>query len=884
MGDDLMKFAHTIRTSASLAALAVAALAAPALAQDSAQADGAAAADNQIVVTGVFSAKSIENAPISISAVTAEELSQQIANSSADLIRNVPGVFVNSSLGEIRNVVFSRGVSANSLDGDGGYYYVSMQEDGLPVEPITSGNFGPDYFSRPDIMLDRLEGLRGGTATVTGNNAPGGIFNYISRTGKSHPGFEVQGKLGLEGDGKNPYYRVDAYAGGEVGNGLYYAIGGFYRKSDGSRDPGYALNKGGQIRANLLWDYGNGSVRFDAKYLNDHNGWFEFTPAFNYDEPKIAAGFDNTSSVLPPANAHSFTNPDGSTGSWDASDLVHARTLSFGMTWDHELADGIKVQNRARYSENKTDWSTGGLIFPLSVDDFFLSILTGTLGLPGTTTYKVRGTDQVAAEVFSFSGFDHSVVTNNLPNQHILENGVLSQAALSTKYRSRSFQDQFTLSASLGDHSLAAGASFAHSRYSQANGAAGIGVSALTPTPQVYDITHTLPDGTVLQVTDPAGFAAQGGGLLDGDGVRGTQRQISVFAGDEWQVTDRLSVDGGIRYEDIRYDITNLTLGAAVAVNGGGGADGNPLTLWDNTRNTYGAPTNTKRNFHYLNYTGAVNYEVSDNFQAYVRYTRGKKAPDFRGIADIDTPSEISTQFPEPQIITQVEVGLKYRQDNLRVALFPFYSKLSNVGSTQTFTDENGKFYTPPTVYGQIETYGVEIDADADIGSMLNLRTAITLQNPKASKFGLWIANDPGSPDDELQSTPKGDADNNPKILTRTTATLTPVDSLSLFLTHSYTGKRAANRANAWYLPGFHTFDFGAAYEFGPDKRFKLQANVNNVFNQFGIMSWARSGGFLASLDRQGLTKEAVAADPNQLLSIVAVQPRSFWLTGTVKF
>lgn len=262
---------------------------------------------------------------------------------------------MNSSLGEIRNVVFSRGVSANSLDGDGGYYYVSMQEDGLPVEPITSGNFGPDYFSRPDIMLDRLEGLRGGTATVTGNNAPGGIFNYISRTGKSHPGFEVQGKLGLEGDGKNPYYRVDAYAGGEVGNGLYYAIGGFYRKSDGSRDPGYALNKGGQIRANLLWDYGNGSVRFDAKYLNDHNGWFEFTPAFNYDDPKIAAGFDNTSSVLPPANAHSFTNPDGSTGSWDASDLVHARTLSFGMTWDHELADGIKVQNRARYSENKTD-------------------------------------------------------------------------------------------------------------------------------------------------------------------------------------------------------------------------------------------------------------------------------------------------------------------------------------------------------------------------------------------------------------------------------------------------------------------------------------------------------------------------------------------------
>lgn len=880
-----MKRAESIRLSASVAAIALFALASPAIAQNAAaQSDAEPAPSREIVVTGVFSAKSIENAPISIAAVTAEELSQQIANSSADLIKNVPGVFVNSSLGEIRNVVFSRGVSANSLDGDGGYYYVSMQEDGLPVEPVTVGNFGPDYFSRPDIMLDRLEGLRGGTATVTGNNAPGGIFNYISRTGKSHPGFEVQGKVGLEGDGKNPYYRMDAYAGGEIGKGLYYAIGGFYRKSDGARDPGYALNKGGQVRANLLWDYGQGSVRFDVKYLDDHNGWFEFTPAFGFDNPKIAKGFTNTSSVLPPPNPHSFTNPDGSTGSWDGSNLIHARTNSFGMTWDHELADGIKLQNRARYSENKTDWNTGGVIFPLTADDFFLSILTGTFGLPGTTTYKVRGTNQVAAEIFSFSGFDHTTVTNNLPNQQVLQNGVFSQAALTTKHRSRTFQDQLTLSADLGNHALAVGASFAHSRYRQTSGSAGIGVSALEPTPQVYDITHTLPNGTVLQVTDPAGFAAQGGGIFDGDGVSGTQRQISLFAGDEWQVTDRLSIDGGVRYEDIRYDITNLTLGAAAPVNGGAGADGNPLTLWDNSRNTYGAPTNTKRNFHYLNYTGAVNYEVSDNFQAYLRYTRGKKAPDFRGIADIDSPSEIATQFPEPQVITQIELGLKYRSAGVRVGVFPFYSKLSNVGSTQTFTDLNGQFYTPPTVYGEIETYGVEIDGDADFGDMLNLRTAITFQNPKASKFGLWLANTPGRGDDTLQSTPKGDADNNPKILTRTTATLTPMESLSLFVTHSYTGKRAANRANAWYMPGFHTFDFGAAYEFGAEKRFKLQANVNNVFNQFGVMSWARAGGFLNSLDRQGLTKAAVDANPNQLLSIIAIQPRSFWLTGTVKF
>jgi iron complex outermembrane recepter protein len=347
--------------------------------------------------------------------VTAEEIGRQVPVSAADLIRNVPGVFVNSSLGEIRNVVFSRGVSANSLDGAGGYYYVSLQEDGLPVEPATNDNFGPDYYARPDIMLSRLEGLRGGTATVTGTNAPGGIFNYISRTGKSDPGVEVQAKFGLEGDGRNPYYRADLYAGGRLSDDLYYAIGGFYRKSDGARNPGYALNKGGQVRANLLYDYGSGSIRFDTKYLNDHNGFFEFTPAINYRDPKIAPGFDKYSSVLPPRAPHSFTNPDGSTGRWDGSDLVHSRALSFGLTWDQDLSDTITIQNRARYAKNKSDWSSGALIFPLTLDDFFTNILVGSFGTAGVIDYRRQGTGELLARVNSFSGFDHTVTTNNLP-------------------------------------------------------------------------------------------------------------------------------------------------------------------------------------------------------------------------------------------------------------------------------------------------------------------------------------------------------------------------------------------------------------------------------------------------------------------------------------
>ncbi len=147
-------------------------------------------------------------------------------------------------------------------------------------------------------------------------------------------------------------------------------------------------------------------------------------------------------------------------------------------------------------------------------------------------------------------------------------------------------------------------------------------------------------------------------------------------------------MDVGLRYESLGYDVTNKnTSGTQPYGANNGGADGNPLTLYDNTRKTFGPNTRVKRDFSYFNYTGAVNYKVSDNFQAYVRYTRGKKAPDFGVISGIDTPAEIDKIFPNAQNIEQIEIGLKYHSHGIRLALYPFYSKLSDVADQQIFTE-----------------------------------------------------------------------------------------------------------------------------------------------------------------------------------------------------
>jgi outer membrane receptor for Fe3+-dicitrate len=203
---------------------------------------------DEIVVTGVFDKRKKMEASVAITTLNDKQISKLVPASAADLLKNVSGVYVNSSLGEIRNTVYSRGVSVGSNDGASGYYYVSMQEDGLPVTNATYGNYGPDYFLRSDATLGRLEAVKGGTASILGGNAPGGIFNYIMKEGGNTISGQVLSKYGVEGNGKNSFYRADFNVGGPLGNNWFWDAGGFYRYDEGARYPGYPINKGGQFR------------------------------------------------------------------------------------------------------------------------------------------------------------------------------------------------------------------------------------------------------------------------------------------------------------------------------------------------------------------------------------------------------------------------------------------------------------------------------------------------------------------------------------------------------------------------------------------------------------------------------------------------------------
>ena len=359
---------------------------------------------------------------------------------------------------------------------------------------------------------------------------------------------------------------------------------------------------------------------------------------------------------------------------------------------------------------------------------------------------------------------------------------------------------------------------------------------------------------------------------------------MSLFVGDTWYVNDEITIDAAVRYEKINYDAKNTAVNRNVpasAYNGGGGEDGNPATLYDNQANET-IELNVERDYDYFAYTGSVTYQWSADVSTYVRYSNSKKAPDMGSVVLLDTPFRVDNEFAQPQKIEQMEIGIKYLSDNWNIALFPFYSGLTNVGAIQQFTDEFGRNYLTPTRFGEVTTYGLEADVDWEITSSLRVRSALTLQTAEASGFGVWAPNDPGADDDVYTVGPDTDADNVPNVMFRGTITWDASDDIQTYLTSSYMGDRPANRQGAWDLPAYWMFDAGVTWNVNDN--WKVQGQIRNLFDEAGVMSWAAPGGFLASLDRQSVSQESIAANPNAIFGVAYDQPRSYWVTATYTF
>ena len=228
----------------------------------------------QVVVTGTAATGGLKkiDTSYSVTTATAQQIKEANPKSSADLLKLSPGVFPESSGGQT-----GANIEVAGFPGGGDAPYVTFQINGSPIYPMSTLSFMDNSsMFRLDDTIDRLEAVQGGPSVLYGTGQPGLLANFILKEGTDVPSGDIGVTYGSEG-----MERLDGFIGFKVSDNWLGSIGGFWRRSDGVRDPQFPADNGGQLTATLTRNWDNGSLMFYARALKDHNQFVTDTPILN---------------------------------------------------------------------------------------------------------------------------------------------------------------------------------------------------------------------------------------------------------------------------------------------------------------------------------------------------------------------------------------------------------------------------------------------------------------------------------------------------------------------------------------------------------------------------------------------------------------------------
>jgi iron complex outermembrane recepter protein len=474
---------------------------------------------------------------------------------------------------------------------------------------------------------------------------------------------------------------------------------------------------------------------------------------------------------------------------------------------------------------------------------------------------------------------------NNFPGANIQRNSLFFLPLFYQDNTNKEFMDQFVFSRKLKTMTFNFGGFFANSKVMRIGGQEddGVGVGTLQDQPHLVDIKlKGLFDNKDYQITDPNGFMDVGrGGITTSEG---TKRQIALFLGHNWDITSKLNLDWGLRYEATRFLGSNTPVTRDGRENNPtwGGRDGNPLTVYDNGGGIAGTPLPFDATIHTVSYSAGLNYKISNTTAVYLRYSNGNKAPEMGNYFAATSSFLVKSLNSEAQHIQQVEAAFKLKDKKAALTITPFYSLLNHVPNLQFgFLDSTGSNYNPPTQYGKYRTFGVELEGSYAFTAHFTLSAQATVQNSKAVEFTTWLSSGKAQQYDVLKNYSGNEADNNAKLIFSISPAYT-AGKFNVLLNYYYMGSRQANLPNAFKLPAFGQVDLSLGYDVS--KRFRLQGNINNLLNKYGVLGWSGPGGFPAALDRQGFSAQFIASNPNAVYATQGSMPRAYFITAAVRF
>ena len=132
---------------------------------------------NEVVVTGTLKDEYITESPVKVNVITSKKINSFLPSAGANITEIVQ--LVNGAQEVIAcGVCYTNSISLNGLEGP----YTSVLLDGIPMYGNLASVYGLNGI--PNMIIDRLEIVKGPSSTLYGSEAVAGVINIITKNPK----------------------------------------------------------------------------------------------------------------------------------------------------------------------------------------------------------------------------------------------------------------------------------------------------------------------------------------------------------------------------------------------------------------------------------------------------------------------------------------------------------------------------------------------------------------------------------------------------------------------------------------------------------------------------------------------------------------------------
>lgn len=750
-----------------------------------------------VVVTGSALTGGVTKLEASYNIVTAneEQIRQSNPKSTADLLKISPGLWPESTGGQTGANIAIAGFPSG---GDAPFYTTLLMGSPLYGMPTLSF-FETTSIFRLDDTIRSVEILQGGPSVVFAGGQMGATSNFFLKTGTDEP----SGSLGLTYGDEN-LWRIDGFTGFKIAEGWYGSVGGFWRTSDGVRDPQYPADEGGQLTATLKRESDRGDLVLYARYLNDKNQFLTPIPLIQRGRDDFSAypGFDPlTGTYYSEAIRH--VRLDGAPNGGRNADLADGRgadMVFLGLNYDYEFDNGWSISDKFLFNSGDVDTNAlfSGSNPALLADELF------------TIPTELGGFELPAGSVVTANFVGGGAVS---PTQDVIHQGWWS-----IHKELENFNNDFRVRKEIFDgNTLTLGVYLAY--YTMDDEWAFGNQMLMTNQVNARPITVSyLSGGESFLLTDEQGFLDNGTFNIT---QRGHAFNHAIYLSDSWQI-DKWLLDASVRYEN--QDATNRVCNES-RVN----TDGNDLTLYNNSVWVCDGLTVTDYDENFTSWTVGANYSFTDSMSAYARINRGGHFLDF----DNGIRGSTTGNTPPIQIVRNYEVGFKFQNDFLYADISTYYRDFTGLQYQQT--DRSGAPTGARLFYGS-ESYGVNFIGTLTLVENFRFQVVANYLDGEYTDYDACfpftnvVTGDGCAPIEgqQLQRQPE-------LRYMLTPSYRLPLDwgDVEAFVTYTHIGDRTQDQSGLQELGSYYTWDFGVTAHVGDNWQFTLRGT--NISDELGI-------------------------------------------------